>query len=238
MRGARLEKEYRHESATHTSSAHIRRHVQKPVRKYQMAQVLNASRNCHPVLCATYQQDETIRPRQGQRAQASPTLHTMNDTPNTPEAELEAAIQRLNEDIDGMLYEQEPQDVLLRHDNDLRLVLTALAAARKMEAISWQVGTPVIGSGEMARYWCAVKGSAAEGRRLLCYGNAYIMPLSDSCHDAPANAVAVGDDGDYAWTGWFETSCDQCDTYWAFHGEVLRWFELPEATRQLEGKQT
>jgi hypothetical protein len=67
------------------------------------------------------------------------------------------------------------------------------------------------------------------GVRCLFYGNAYVMPLSDTCDDHPKNAVPVGDDGDYEWTGWWEGSCEQCDTYWSFGGGVVNWVELPQA---------
>lgn len=93
---------------------------------------------------------------------------------------------------------------------------------------------PTIPAGTMRRYWCITKAQAPskEHARQLCYGNAYVMPLSDE-GDAPDNAIPVGDDGDYAWTGWWEESCDLCDTYWAFHGEVLAWLELPQTVEAL-----
>lgn len=89
---------------------------------------------------------------------------------------------------------------------------------------------PTIPAGTMRRYWCITRStaSAKESGRMLCYGNAYVMPLSDNGGEAPDDAVPVGDDGYYAWTGWYEESCEQCDTYWAFHGEVLAWLELPQ----------
>jgi hypothetical protein len=58
------------------------------------------------------------------------------------------------------------------------------------------------------------------------------MPLSDSCCDAPKGCEPVpGTDGEeFYWTGWFERSCEQCDTQWTFSGEVVAWMALPRFT--------
>lgn len=103
--------------------------------------------------------------------------------------------------------------------------------------------TPTIPTGTQRSFWCRVlnEGASKPRNRLLVYCNAYIMPLSDSCCDAPECAVPVGDDGDYSWTGWVEESCEQCDTYWTFSGKVLAWFDLPttdEAFREAASLQS
>jgi hypothetical protein len=100
------------------------------------------------------------------------------------------------------------------------------------EARRFDTGTPTVAEGKLARFWCIVKpiGAPNLSTRYLCYGNKYVMPLSDDCYDPPENAVPVGDDGEYEWTGWFEPSCDQCETQWAFSGEVIAWKALPRIT--------
>lgn len=96
----------------------------------------------------------------------------------------------------------------------------------------FSVGTPIVPEGKLGHFWCIVKNTGAKylSMRYLFYGNKYVMPLSDDCYDAPDIAEPVGDDGDYAWTGWFERSCDQCETQWSFSGEVIGWKELPKIT--------
>lgn len=102
--------------------------------------------------------------------------------------------------------------------------------------VSWRTGTPPVPPGARGTFWCAIRG--ANGKiyhRHLVYLNAYIMPLSDSCDDEPENAIPVGDDGEYAWTGWHEESCDQCDTQWSFNQEVIAWMSLPKYSGETSG---
>jgi hypothetical protein len=89
--------------------------------------------------------------------------------------------------------------------------------------------TPSIPKGTQRAFWClAINEGATRPRAcLLLYCNGYIMPLSDSCDEAPKCAVPIGEDGDYEWTGWVEESCEQCDTFWTFNGRVISWMELP-----------
>jgi hypothetical protein len=92
----------------------------------------------------------------------------------------------------------------------------------------WKTGTPDIPKGKMRNFWCAVKSPSGEILSGLVYFNAFRMPLSDSQDEAPACAVLVNEDDDeYEWTGWCEDSCEACETYWMFHGEVIAWIELP-----------
>jgi len=98
----------------------------------------------------------------------------------------------------------------------------------ELVSVAWQTGTPDVKDGGSETFWCAFCGDNGKiYHKFLCYQNGYIMPLADSCEDAPANAVPVGDDGDYAWTGWSEKSCDQCDTQWSFNQTVIAWMRLP-----------
>jgi len=92
----------------------------------------------------------------------------------------------------------------------------------------WKNGTPDVKEGGREIFWCATRTSAGKiWHRHLAYFNACIMSLSDSCDEPPEGAVPVGDDGDYALTGWYQESCDYCETQWSFDGEVLAWMRLP-----------
>lgn len=94
----------------------------------------------------------------------------------------------------------------------------------------WSHGTPIVADGGQRSFWCAVRLHAHSNltHRFLVYCHRYVMPLSDDCYDPPAGVTPVPDgDGDYHWTGWFEASCDQCETQWCYTGEVVAWMELP-----------
>lgn len=94
----------------------------------------------------------------------------------------------------------------------------------------WNTGTPSVPPGGRRTFWCAIRGQ--NGRiyhRFLDYLNGLIMPLSDSCDEVPAGAVPADDEGiEYKWFGWHEVACDQCETQWAYHQEVVAWMELPK----------
>lgn len=108
----------------------------------------------------------------------------------------------------------------LRHERD-----SAIAT------VAWGIGTPDVPPGKIENFWCAYKDDTGKTRHVfLSYCNAHIMPLSDSCDEAPKCAVPVGDDGDYAWTGWVELSCEQCETQWTFSHEIVAWMRLPKFT--------
>lgn len=122
----------------------------------------------------------------------------------------------------------EPDDVLESHYNELTQLRADIAAK-----VEWQIGTPNIPKNSQKAFWVAFKSKDVNSdkicHRFLMYCNEEIMPLSDLVNDdhEPKNAVPVGDDGEYAWTGWFQFSCDHCDTQWCFDGEVIAWMELP-----------
>lgn len=100
-------------------------------------------------------------------------------------------------------------------------------------SIQWQTGIPDVPVGGQRRLWCAYKGVNGKiYHAVLSYYNAFVSPLTDLLDDlVPSdNAVPVGDDGEYAWTGWFQESCDHCDTYWGFDRPVIAWMELPKYT--------
>lgn len=93
----------------------------------------------------------------------------------------------------------------------------------------WQTGIPEVREGALQRFWCATKRPNQKlQHEVLCYGNKYVMPLADTQDMAPACAVPVGDDGDYEWSGWWSESCDNCETFWIFSGEVVAWMKMPK----------
>lgn len=97
------------------------------------------------------------------------------------------------------------------------------------EWVAWTLGVPPVADRAQRTFWCAVR--TKEGKvihRFLSYCNRYVMPLGDHCDEAPKGCEPVPDgDGEFYWTGWFERSCDQCDTQWEFSGEVVAWMALP-----------
>ncbi len=106
-----------------------------------------------------------------------------------------------------------------------RTLETELAAAQAQ----WQTGIPTVPEGGREVFWCAtITPNGNLFHRHLAYLNGYIMPLSDSQDDPGDDAVAVGDDGDYAWSGWYEESCDQCETQWKFTDEIKAWMKMPK----------
>lgn len=103
--------------------------------------------------------------------------------------------------------------------------------------VFWRTGIPPVSPGGRKTFWCAVRGVDGNIRHChLVYLNSYIMRLADSCYEAPKSAVPVGDDGEYAWTGWHEESCDQCETQWAFDdNSVIAWMSLPKYSDETSG---
>lgn len=93
--------------------------------------------------------------------------------------------------------------------------------------VRWQTGTPDVAEGKRERLWCAVKVGHKVGHCTLEYLNRYVMPVSDGLEPSP-NAEPVPDSEDeYYWSGWHEEACDQCETQWAYSGEVVAWMRLP-----------
>lgn len=113
----------------------------------------------------------------------------------------------------------------------MKLTLSEMSDAQITQPIlvNWNRGIPPVAVGKMERFWCLYSSdNKCDKYMMACYGNKYVMPLSDSCDDAPENAVPVGGDGDFEWTGWFEESCDHCDTFWKLHVNILAWMRLPK----------
>ena len=95
----------------------------------------------------------------------------------------------------------------------------------------FQTGTPDTPPGSRRAFWCATLNDQGKlFHRYLEYLNAHVMPLADSQDEAGPGAVAIGEDGDYAFTGWYEPSCDQCETQWQVTNTVLAWLILPKFT--------
>jgi hypothetical protein len=143
------------------------------------------------------------------------------------------------------------------HANTIAMLANIIArqdphAAQQQETVrlDWKTGTPEVPQGGREVFWCATRNRGGKVfYRHLAYLNGYVMQLSDS-QDDPGDdaadpldglgdflggepllldAVPVGDDGDYAWTGWYEESCDQCETQWRFMDEIVQWMRLPRA---------
>lgn len=152
-------------------------------------------------------------------------------------AELAAANKAL-EAIDSALPDS--LEDALRLDGSYDFIGTLVKGVAHLRAElaakgEWQTGTPDIPSGSERAFWVAFKSGDKIRTRFLTYCNALVMPVSDQLPDdhEPKDAVPVGDDGEYAWTGWFEFSCENCETYWAFNPEVIAWMELPEYSSAL-----
>lgn len=97
------------------------------------------------------------------------------------------------------------------------------------EWVAWQVGTPPVEEGKRSSYWCAVQRTDGKiYHRLLQYLNRHVMPVGDGLEPSPNAEPVTDSDGEYYWTGWYETSCDQCETQWAYSGEVVAWMALPK----------
>ena len=118
-----------------------------------------------------------------------------------------------------------------------------LAAARKDSEAKWNNGIPEVTEGRMERFWCAtLSDSGKVFHRHLCYANKHPMPLNDYSDTVPDCAEPIeGDENNYAWTGWYEESCDQCETQWQFSRKVIAWTSLPKyaaaiAAQQGEGR--
>lgn len=97
--------------------------------------------------------------------------------------------------------------------------------------VHWQTGTPDVPAGSKELFWCRCdNGNGVALYYPLVYANRYQMPLSDSCYDPPKGCEPVPDsDDDYYWTGWFEKSCQQCETQWASSYKVMEWMRLPRS---------
>ena len=116
----------------------------------------------------------------------------------------------------------------IKRDQELVSLRNELAEAKQDTELIWQTGSPVIPTGCRETFWCSVISETGKiHHRHLAYLNGYVMPLCDSQDEPGDDAVAVGDDGDYAWYGWYEESCNNCETQWKFNGEIKAWMKMP-----------
>ena len=97
-----------------------------------------------------------------------------------------------------------------------------LAEARKDGA--WHDGVPEVPEGVQRAFLCSTNGVVLR----LLYSNRFVGPASDETDPESEDEVAP-DSGEYYWTGWFEESCDQCDTFWRWDKPVEGWMPLPAA---------
>ena len=95
-------------------------------------------------------------------------------------------------------------------------------------SLPWETGTPVVKEGGRQAFWCAVKNHRGGISHVAIeYLNRHVMPCSDSCEPGDSAVPVPGSDDEYFWTGWFEQSCEHCETQWNYTGEVVAWIRLP-----------
>jgi hypothetical protein len=97
------------------------------------------------------------------------------------------------------------------------------------EVVMWRTGTPDVTEGKRERFWCATRNDT-HGKvyhRSLEFLNRYVMPCTDQCEPSADAEPVPNSDGDFYWSGWHEEACENCDTQWAFSGEVVAWMRLP-----------
>ena len=98
------------------------------------------------------------------------------------------------------------------------------------ERLDWQTGIPPVELGGEDAFWCQYEykqnGETRIGYGLLEYRNKYVALASDWAEPGPEE-VEVGDSGEYEWTGWFEQSCDVCNTFWRCTKNIIAWMKLP-----------
>lgn len=94
----------------------------------------------------------------------------------------------------------------------------------------WKMGTPDVPVGAMRRLWCAVLADNGKiYHSMLCYANGYAMQLADWADEIPDCCKPIpGDEDNLAWFGWYEESCDHCETQWHSSAKVIAWMELPK----------
>ena len=135
----------------------------------------------------------------------------------------EAERDQLKAEVQDLLGRLDAADK--RAEAQFKQVSHQLTEARR-DGEPWNTGTPEIPEGGMERFWCAV---TKVYHRHLCYANKHPMPLNDYSDTVPDCAEPIeGDEDNYAWTGWYEESCEQCETQWQFSGKVVAWFILPK----------
>jgi hypothetical protein len=105
---------------------------------------------------------------------------------------------------------------------------SAWKRAKEIELRGWHTGTPDIPPGTQTRFWVATRNDDGKVfERLLVYGNQYRMPLGDDQDEPPSIAMPIENDEEYLWTGWWQESCESCETSWCFSGEIVAWMNLP-----------
>jgi len=95
------------------------------------------------------------------------------------------------------------------------------------EWVAWQIGTPPVKEGKREQFWCAVKRGDGIAHTFLEYLNRYVMPCADGLEPSTACEAVPGTENEYYWVGWHEEACEQCETQWAYTGEVIAWMRLP-----------
>jgi hypothetical protein len=101
----------------------------------------------------------------------------------------------------------------------------------------WMTGTPDVPVGAMRRLWCAVLADNGKiYHSVLCYANGHAMQLADWAGEIPDCCKLIpGDEDNLAWCGWYEESCDHCETQWHSSANVIAWMELPKFDAAMKG---
>lgn len=101
----------------------------------------------------------------------------------------------------------------------------------------WKTGTPDVPVGAMRRLWCAVLADNGKiYHSILCYANGHAMPVADWVDTIPDCCEEIpGNEDEFAWFGWYEESCDHCETQWHSSAKVVAWMELPKFDAAMKG---
>lgn len=161
------------------------------------------------------------------------------NTLRAQKAELVAALEAL-------LALHDPDGKFEPHGNKPALAQARAIIARAESATpskhpdterEWQTGTPDVPAGAMRSLWCAVLADNGKVcHSMLCYANGHAMPLADWVDTIPDCCKPVdGDEDNVAWYGWYEESCDHCETQWHSSANVIAWMELPKYAARKQG---
>jgi hypothetical protein len=93
--------------------------------------------------------------------------------------------------------------------------------------------TPDIPEGTLGRFIVAIKRD--NGNLYSCeldYLNRFAMPCADDCEPSAGAERVEEDDENYLWTGWHESSCEQCETSWSYDSpeRIVAYLPMPTYT--------
>lgn len=93
----------------------------------------------------------------------------------------------------------------------------------------WQTQTPTIPEGKRQAFWCACRyGESGPILYRVCeYLNRYKLEFEFEAEPSKQCEPVADEENVYRCTGWFEPSCDVCDTQYEAAFNVLAWQGLP-----------